>query len=467
MQMNTAIPFSGVQPDFVNALAMGQQAAMQRNEASRINALAGLYQTQGADILAGNQNALNALAGIDPMAALGVADARQGMDARALQMDATRQDMRQQAEAWAATLDDRERAQRLAEGQAFLGQLVAVDGNPQAFDALMIQTGKPELVGQYNMLPQLINNMRDPLDALAMYDQRNAARQEVKADSKAPPDPDQYRNVDGVGLVNLAAPGGPAVVDLPRQPQQPDPQSTVGRIMADYRAGLIGKDQAQAMIAAETAQDGMALTMNPDGTVTYQEGAAVRPMPEGQSQNTIFATRARAALIDLESGNPDALTSYGQQFLEAVPMNAGRLFQSAEFQEAQNAGTRFLQAILRKDTGAAITAEEQREYGSVYLPQPGDTPEMAEVRRQARNQALLALENGMSAEAMLARDRALVALGIDSPGGTPIEGAPEDKKQPIDFTAIPRDELLQMDVLNMSLAEINAWNAAIDATEGQ
>jgi hypothetical protein len=76
-------------------MATGQQA----NQIQQQNALANLYQTQGAGIAAGDQGALNALAGLDPMAALGVQSNRLGMDSQRLQMDATRQSMGLQAEA--------------------------------------------------------------------------------------------------------------------------------------------------------------------------------------------------------------------------------------------------------------------------------------------------------------------------------------------------------------------------------
>ena len=104
--MDTRIAMMGYQPNFVNALAGGAQAAGVQNEVGRMNALANLYQTQGQDILAGQQPALNALAQIDPMAAFGVQDMRQTMDQRGLQMDATRQGM---------AMLDREEQRQIAE----------------------------------------------------------------------------------------------------------------------------------------------------------------------------------------------------------------------------------------------------------------------------------------------------------------------------------------------------------------
>lgn len=86
--------------------------------------------------------------------------------------------------------------------------------------------------------------------------------------------------------------------------------------------------------------------------------------------------------------------------------------QSPEFQQAQQAGKEFLQAILRKDTGAAITPQETAEYGSVYLPVPGDTPVVLEQKRVSRKRALEAINAGLPPQAILAQEIALQNSGV-------------------------------------------------------
>lgn len=110
-RMDTRMPLMVQQPDFVNALARSSQAAAQTNAVQDQNALRQLYQTQGADIAAGKPGAINALAGLDPMAALGVQDARQGMAARAEMMEQRRVAAKRQTAEYAATLDAREQAE--------------------------------------------------------------------------------------------------------------------------------------------------------------------------------------------------------------------------------------------------------------------------------------------------------------------------------------------------------------------
>jgi hypothetical protein len=94
-----------------------------------------------------------------------------------------------------------------------------------------------------------------------------------------------------------------------------------------------------------------------------------------------------------------------------VPFGLGKGLQDADYQVARQAADEFLQAILRKDTGAAITADEQALYGVTYLPQPGDGPEVLQAKSAARKRAIAAIEAGMSASQIIAQERALAATG--------------------------------------------------------
>ena len=102
----------------------------------------------------------------------------------------------------------------------------------------------------------------------------------------------------------------------------------------------------------------------------------------------------------------DQLIKRGDKVLEIVPLGLGREYQDPAYQAAQTAGTEFLHAILRKDTGAAITQEENEQYGRVYLPQLGDSEQVLNLKKSARNRALIALEAGMTPDAMIALEAA-------------------------------------------------------------
>jgi hypothetical protein len=130
--------------------------------------------------------------------------------------------------------------------------------------------------------------------------------------------------------------------------------------------------------------------------------------------------------------------SRGEIVAGMVPLGLARGAQTPEFQQAEAAGTEFLQAILRKDTGAAITTQEREEYGRVYLPQPGDSPEVLAARREARARALAAMESGMSQAQIEAQTRALAeTIAAVSGGGRPQPMAPAPQPQPPTPRAAP------------------------------
>ena len=154
MMMNAAIPMSGVQPDFANALAGGMQAGQAVRQAQTQNALAELFKTQGAGIMSGDQNALNALAQLSPDAALGIMNSRHQMDARNLDMQATRQRMdilsREEArrvEEYAATKTAAERAAEAAQIEEGV-RMGMMAQSPEQWDQIMASQA-PDLVGQF------------------------------------------------------------------------------------------------------------------------------------------------------------------------------------------------------------------------------------------------------------------------------------------------------------------------------
>lgn len=91
MALDPSIPMSGVGVNALGALSAGNDAAAQQNEYLRQRAYQNMLSQNGPGIIAGDQGALNALAGYDPAAALGVQESRLGMDA-------TRQNMAIQQE---------------------------------------------------------------------------------------------------------------------------------------------------------------------------------------------------------------------------------------------------------------------------------------------------------------------------------------------------------------------------------
>ena len=220
-----------------------------------------------------------------------------------------------------------------------------------------------------------------------------------------------------------------------------------------FRQATPEEAAAYGAVGGQFGPDGRFYPINPPSGMTVESdgqggfrivqgpgaGAGGR-LTEGQSKDITYATRAEGALPILDRFDA-YLTSPIDRAYENDPTGLLRGRQSPEFQQAYNAGLEFLQAILRKDTGAAITKEETEEYGRVYLPQPGDSETVLLQKRLARSRALQALKAGMPPEAILRTERALE--GSTSGGLLPEGATEEDIQYTMQKYGLTREEVLQ------------------------
>lgn len=172
------------------------------------------------------------------------------------------------------------------------------------------------------------------------------------------------------------------------------------------------------------ANNGLSVTTNPDGTVSVtQGGPGGKALTEGQSKDLVFVTRASGALdtLNMLGGK---LTSLGEDAVNNVPY--GKYLQSEEYQQAKQAGDEFISAILRKDSGAAITPDERKSYGDTYLPGPGDKPALLKQKEAARNRAVKAIAMGLPAAAILSLEQNDVNIPNLADTKNPGAGVPKD-----------------------------------------
>lgn len=207
--------------------------------------------------------------------------------------------------------------------------------------------------------------------------------------------------------------------------------SEIGKLAEDFNAGRIDRKQYDAALA-KMAPKGMMIKSDGAGGFTMTEGPVGEggvKFTEAQSKDNVFSTRARGALPTLDK-MADNLMGRIDRAAEMDPTGFAReWFQSEDYQVAKAAGDEFLQAILRKDTGAAITPAEQQLYGVTYLPQPGDGPDVRAYKQQARERAIAAIEAGMSPAQMVAQEKALSRSGQGQAGGTPPQQATQGQTQ--------------------------------------
>lgn len=417
MQMNSSLILQGQPVNVLAAIMDAQEAAKGQYGFNRQRGYDNMLAANGPGIVAGETGAMNALAGYDPQAALGAQATQLGMQDTRLGMDATRQRMdildaqeRRAVETYAAGLDAAQAAAEAAQTEEAIKMGMMIP-DAATWDAQMAQIA-PDLVGQFANREALAARFMSMAEIL---------KERAGADA---------------GDVTTGAPAGTMWVD-PANPAagvKPIPGYTPGPA-DDYeryrqREIAAGRTPLDDIAYAQSIKGNGASVTLPDGTV-MQMGGQAKPFTEAQSKDNVYATRAEGALAALEApsdpNNPQsspmgsALTSYGQQLTEMVPFGLARGLQTDQFQLGQNAGRDFLVAILRKDTGAAVTPSEEKIYGEIFLPQPGDGKALLEQKRIARARAVEALKAGMSSGQIEAMGRALVAtaqrVGAPSPAG--------------------------------------------------
>lgn len=382
----------------------GRAARREQDAADQLAAMNSFMQKQGGAIFAGDQNALTALAGMGPQGletafnVQGQLDQRQRAgvaDQRAARADQRAEwGFQREMEDYAKGISAERAAAEAAQVEdAIKGAMMAE--TPQQFDAMMEQLGQPELKGQFANREALAAQYLPMAEVLKMRaGQADDPLQAIELE-KAQLELDQMRNPTPKPGFRVATPSEAA---------------TYGA-----GGGQIGPD---GRFYPAKEGDGM-VVYGPDGQpIVSTGGATPKPFTEAQGKDVVFATRAKGALAALDPVAGE-LTDRVSRAAEYDPTGFARgAVQSDKFQLAKNAGDEFLQALLRKDSGAAITAGEQALYGTTYLPQPGDNAALIEQKKTARQRAVAAIEAGMSPSQIVAQEKA-IATGSPPPSDGP------------------------------------------------
>jgi hypothetical protein len=362
--MDARIILGGQAPDILGAMDRGRQAAEGQINLNRQNALAALYKEQGAGIAAGDQNALNALAAFDPMAAQGVQQNLLGMDAARQDMAFTGKKMaaldeatRRDAEAYAKSISAEQAAQEAAELEAAVKQALTAP-TPEAFDAMMVEMGRPEMVGQFENRDQLAGQFLSVSEILKM---------------NAGPDP-----MDALKLEEqqLKIEGMRNPTDAPETKQ------------------VKLADGSESMVQWNSATRAWEPASLPQGGTTGT-GEGTKKLTESQSKLTLFQTlqtETAPVLVELESQFDAANLS--DPSLAKLPI-AGNYFTSPEYQMYSTAAAAWAEGALRIATGAAATQPEIERNIKTYFAQPGDTPQTVAFKAKMREMYARAVSNAL------------------------------------------------------------------------
>lgn len=202
---------------------------------------------------------------------------------------------------------------------------------------------------------------------------------------------------------------GPEAAALP--PPRPIRRVTdAGGAFTDPDAAMGAEARARitpAVLAAEVGgSKRMVEVMGPDGKLRYvpesqaaglTPGKAPRAVTGAERQSLSYFNRAKDASTTLAT--PDATgqsledrvaksglaTQAGLQYLPNV-------LQTSDQQAYRQGQRSFTEARLRKESGAAIPTAEYENDAKTYFAQPGDTDEVIEQKRQAREVVLKGLQ---------------------------------------------------------------------------
>lgn len=223
------------------------------------------------------------------------------------------------------------------------------------------------------------------------------AQQEQAAQAEQARQQQLGQAVAGVVPPNLAALAGISpnlAVQVFNAQRSSDEQAQRFKAEQDYRANLL-----------ELSRQRLTQSGEPKAPAGYQfNGSGLEPIPGGpadptrpvpvrnlrptvdQSNAAGFADRMSAAEQIISDPR---YSSAGQDQMQRMKSNiplAGNYLVSPEFQQFDQAQRDFVNAVLRKESGAAISASEFDNAARQYFPQPGDSPVV--VRQKARNRAI-------------------------------------------------------------------------------
>lgn len=146
-----------------------------------------------------------------------------------------------------------------------------------------------------------------------------------------------------------------------------------------------------------TGPDGKTLTM-PDGAdpktwrneiTKINADVAAGKKTEVQAKAEIFANKMEQSNKSITDG---VGTSLAGKIASGLPL--GNYAQSQEYQKYKQASSNFITALLRQESGAAISKSEFDRYEREYMPQPGDGPDVLAQKSEARRVAIDGMKKG-------------------------------------------------------------------------
>lgn len=117
-------------------------------------------------------------------------------------------------------------------------------------------------------------------------------------------------------------------------------------------------------------------------------------MNDEQGKAALYTSRMMKSEQVLRSIDAEVATNPVDKFRGAVSDRIGYNIRSPEYQKFDQARRDFVNATLRRESGAVISEQEFANANQQYFPQPGDTKELIAQKRQNRMEAIRGIGAG-------------------------------------------------------------------------
>jgi len=152
-------------------------------------------------------------------------------------------------------------------------------------------------------------------------------------------------------------------------------------------------------------------------------------LTEGQGTSTIYSGRMQQAQNILNLVEREG-TDFAQRIAQNIPF-VGNYLTTEEYKSYDQAKRNFVNAVLRRESGAAIAASEFDSAEKQYFPQPGDTEAIIQQKRANRELAIRLMEASAGQGAAYANQQ-LEMLQKQITGDEPSSPPSENKNTIVD-----------------------------------
>jgi len=158
----------------------------------------------------------------------------------------------------------------------------------------------------------------------------------------------------------------------------------VGKTLVDRRTGKV---------VFQSPRTASMTRFNP-ATGQYETISGLDPsqldLKESESASTIYSGRMQQAQNILDLVEREG-TDFYQRIAQNIPL-VGNYLTTEEYKSYDQAKRNFINAVLRKESGAAIAESEFENADAQYFPRPGDTPAIIAQKRANRELAIRLME---------------------------------------------------------------------------